>query len=310
MKQNSTTAVVLWRAGLAAGLLILAPFKTSNAKTTYGLKNASCTGWGAGLCTGDNAAERFGYSSTYGNYSCIWTDATPPPIKGVTASFYWAGYGAGTLPVITLNGTNMNAGLSIPSVPVCGTGNGITQTASFPLSAYNVGASNTIIFSDPSSAYIILSTYTGTNLGTDVQVLITLNTGSSISTPTAGGFTNATAPLISWVPFPSATSYQLQIDTVPFFNDGGVGGALITQTINGTTGYILSGTAPQLLTNAVTYYGRVQALNGPATGVWSYISDFTVDNTAPPAPTLNSPINGVATPTQTPTFNWTAVVLP
>lgn len=301
MKRNSTNISRWVHPALVAGLLIAVPAESVKAKATYGLTNASCTGWTPNPCT---LTQDRGTSISNAVMNCTWTDSTTPTIKSVAATFNWIYYAATVLPTVTLNGVLMATGLAVPPNDASCTSVEFTQTATFPSSAYVNGGINTISFTNPQPSYMIMNPNALT--GANNLVLITVNNGPSISTPTPSGFVSSTTPTISWLPLGTATSYQLQIDTVPFFND--VGGALITKTILGTTFYTLSGAAPELLTNAVTYYGRVQPLGGTLQGIWSYISDFTVYTVVPPAPTLVTPINGASTPSQTPTFNWNPVV--
>ena len=100
---------------------------------------------------------------------------------------------------------------------------------------------------------------------------------------------------------PGATSYRLEIDDTPFFN----GSNLINKIVTGTS-YTLSGTAPEPRTNGVSYYMRLTAQEGIFAGQ-SDITDFTVDTTAPSAPSLTSPADNATGLSQTPTFNWTSV---
>lgn len=168
-------------------------------------------------------------------------------------------------------------------------------------SAYNNNAStkSVVIDASPGCQYTF---WTITKLAntTDPMFRVAVVPLPGVSTPTTGGFTNITLPTISWAPLSGSTSYQLQIHTDPFFN-----APYVSQTVLGTTQYTL--TAGQILTNGVSYYARVRALGGAAGGFWSYVTDFTVAQTAPAAPTTVAPAANANVPVQTPTFNWSAV---
>jgi hypothetical protein len=164
-----------------------------------------------------------------------------------------------------------------------------------PIPNYNIGGSNTITFTHaPASKFFFHSG----NFNATVTYV------EGVSTPTAGGFINSTTPLLSWVPLQDATSYQLQIDDTPFFDGAGL---INKDPILGTTSYTLTGTPPELLSNGQTYYARFRALGGTYATLWSGRTDFTVDTTAPPAPTLNSPADQSTSATETPTLNWSPV---
>lgn len=158
---------------------------------------------------------------------------------------------------------------------------------------YNTGGINTITFTRTTADNMSF-------LSGNFSATVTY----SASTPAASGFTNSVIPLISWLPLTGATSYQLQIDGTPFFDGTGL---INKNPILDTTYYILNNISPEVLSNGQTYYTRFRALGGPWETKWSPISDFTVDTTPPPAPTLTSPADQSTSATETPTLNWSPV---
>jgi hypothetical protein len=137
--------------------------------------------------------------------------------------------------------------------------------------------------------------------GQTVRVTITVNRNIITSPSNAFGFSSTTTPTITWVSFGGATSYKLQVDDTGLFNP-----PLFEKTGLTATSYTLSGAGAELLTNGITYYARVQAENGSDTGVNKPV-DFTVDTTAPPAPTLTYPAANATITTTKPKFDWSPV---
>ena len=111
-------------------------------------------------------------------------------------------------------------------------------------------------------------------------------------------FTNTTSPTIAWNTVSGASSYRMQLGTDPLFLS-----PLSDQTV-GTNSADVSG-----LSNASSYYVRVKATNGNYFDRWGPTATFTVDTTAPTAPTLITPGDDSDTHpaigTQTPAFDWT-----
>ena len=128
--------------------------------------------------------------------------------------------------------------------------------------------------------------------------------GARIISPSQAGFANTTTPTIIWGAGPGNTSFELQIDVVPFFYS-----PVLDKTGLSGTSYTLAG--GEALTNAITYYARIRGEQGNTT--WGFSSppntyiDFTIDNTPPSIPAFVTPPYYSTTTTQLPTFNWSPV---
>lgn len=114
--------------------------------------------------------------------------------------------------------------------------------------------------------------------------------------PASGMLSNDPASFIlSWQMLFSATRYRLQVDNNNF---SGTSFLLDTQIPN--TSYSFIPTVDGI------YQWRVKAENDTASSLFSAISTFTLDRTAPAAPTLASPVNN-ASNTSPVTFQWNGV---
>jgi hypothetical protein len=113
-------------------------------------------------------------------------------------------------------------------------------------------------------------------------------------------FTNSTTPTVSWAAGSGASNYWLQVANDPLFTAGS-----IVYENNNVTG---TSQATSALSNGGSYYARVKANNGNHQ-FWGPVASFTVDTTAPTAPTLLTPGDASQTHpsvgTQTPEFDWT-----
>jgi hypothetical protein len=201
--------------------------------------------------------------------------------------------GTGSVPV-TVNGTAAG-NINTTNSACCGFS--LTPGSLVITSAYNsASTAKTVSLGNASNDLVTL---TGLNNTTDPMFRITVTLLPGVSTPSAGGFTNSLAPTLSWASLAAAT-YQVQLSVDPFFSP-----ASVMDTTTGTNSIVV---APAL-TNGVSYYARVRALSGIDNGAWSYITDFTVAQTAPTTPVLVSPPNPSNVSAQTPTFNWNPVTL-
>jgi hypothetical protein len=106
-------------------------------------------------------------------------------------------------------------------------------------------------------------------------------------------------PRFLWNHASGATSYQLQVATVPNFsalvrNDSGI--TALSRTVN------------SVLTPNNEYYWRVRGWNSLGAGPWSEISAFTTVLSIPIAPTLLSPVAfATGVPADSPTLSWSEV---
>ncbi len=108
--------------------------------------------------------------------------------------------------------------------------------------------------------------------------------------------TGSTTPTLTWTASSGASSYTVQVSTISTFAT-----TVVNQSLT-TTSY----TTPAL-SNATTYYWRVNAANAGGTSAWSGTWSFATPTlTVPAAPVLLSPANGATTDTTTPTLTWNA----
>jgi hypothetical protein len=120
--------------------------------------------------------------------------------------------------------------------------------------------------------------------------------------PDNGARTNDTTPDLDWADVSdlSGVTYSLQVSTSSAFST----------TVVNVTGLTTSAYTTATLA-AGTKYWRVKAIDGAGNGsVWSATWSFTIDTTAPTAPTLVSPTNGATINTATPSLDWSDVTDP
>ncbi len=109
--------------------------------------------------------------------------------------------------------------------------------------------------------------------------------------PANGATGVSLTPTVNWNAAAGATSYDVHFGTVS--------PPPLATNITGTS------YTPGTLSAGTVYYWQVVAKNGSgstASAIWS----FTTQGSAPPAPVLISPANGVAGVSLTPTVNWSA----
>ena len=165
------------------------------------------------------------------------------------------------------------------------------QMASYPLPMADFNGDGQLDF----VMYRIFSDVGFSNSGR-VWVVSGALTAAKVTAPFL--FTNNTAPTIAWTAVSGAANYQMQLGTDPFFLS-----TVSDQTV-GTNSASVSG-----LSSGSSYYVRVRATNGNYPNRWGPTANFTVDTTAPTAPTLLTPGDASDTHppvgTQTPSFDWT-----
>lgn len=127
-----------------------------------------------------------------------------------------------------------------------------------------------------------------------VYAVSTANPAPKITSP--GLFTKVTDPTVTWTSVSGASTYHIQVDDDPSF-----GSPLYDEDVVATS-KDLSG-----LANGESYYVHVRSTDGNFTRYGAILS-FTVDTTAPTAPTLYQPGDATGTHpavgTQTPEFDW------
>lgn len=287
MKIKNKTLKNLLTSLCAALLLILGAVReTRCAGNTYDLLegNFSWSSWSTqvGCGSNDRASNSFPASAT-ANYN---DTSNPLAISSVTLHFLPTVWGAGD-PRIYVNGIQ---------VPFTYWQNCVVVLQSVDITRYyKPGKSNQVQYyrGEAGGMWTAIADMGG-NVRTRIDV-----TYNKITAPL--GFSSMTAPTITWASYGGATSYEIQIDTTALYNP-----PLITKT--GLTGnsYTLTGAGAELLTNGITYYARIRAENGSDTTVQPPM-DFTVDNTAPPAPALAYPPSGATVTTKNPKFDWSPV---
>ncbi|MBK9602334.1 MAG: hypothetical protein IPO36_10905 [Anaerolineales bacterium] len=119
----------------------------------------------------------------------------------------------------------------------------------------------------------------------------------ALTTPAASAVTNDSTPDFVWASVVSGDTYQLEISNATTF-------ATKQQTFSGAPG-VLTYTATNIPDGLWYWHVRAVNVNGVA-GAWSAYRSFTVDTTAPVAPTLSSPANA-ASVIGTAAFSWTSV---
>ena len=152
--------------------------------------------------------------------------------------------------------------------------------------------------------------------GSGYQAILTMTYtdvvfGSTITQPAQASFVSTTTPTITWANSGATAyaTYNLQISSEAFF----IGSGLINKTGLAALTYKLNGSGNEALANGQGYYTRVICEAGGAQT--SYINDFSVELSSPPAPTLTSPgTDYPAQPevigTQKPRFDWGTVTAP
>ena len=262
-----------------------------------------------------NATTSSTFTFTRDSPNVVWTggtnDGCAVGVKyGATATLTFAdSYGGSPVTVQTAHNASCNAvpvtvnGTAVASFPsgACSCGSSGVETPMTITAAYNNNSNTkTIVFNGGSGYYFWTLTLAANTTDPMFKIVETLLPG--VSTPTPAGFTNQVLPNFSWASL-AATSYELQISSDPFFNSPMVADA------TGITAISYQLTVANQLVVGASYYTRLKATGGPSSGMWSYITDFTVATTVPSTPQLVSPPNPSNVSSQTPTFNWNPVTL-
>ncbi|MHA1346348.1 MAG: hypothetical protein ACTSU7_12740 [Candidatus Heimdallarchaeaceae archaeon] len=137
-------------------------------------------------------------------------------------------------------------------------------------------------------AYSATRTFTIDTIGPSAPTLVG---------PTHNTYTTDTTPYLDWNVAATAVSYQVQVDTSISFS------APVVDTTTANSYY----TTPTLTEDS--YYWRVRSKDSADNwGSWSSSWSFTIDTTAPSAPTLKSPENSFETNDDTPYLDWREVL--
>ena len=117
-----------------------------------------------------------------------------------------------------------------------------------------------------------------------------------LKSPSNGEYLTDDTPLLEWYNPASAVGYWIQVDT-----DSGFTTAIVDTTTSNN--YY---TTPALSDD--TYYWRVRAKDALDNwGAWSSTRSFIVDTTAPAAPVLANPVDGLVYNDNTPYLDWMEV---
>ncbi|MCX6132225.1 MAG: DUF5050 domain-containing protein [Ignavibacteriales bacterium] len=118
-----------------------------------------------------------------------------------------------------------------------------------------------------------------------------------LSSPADGAQGQSTNPSFSWLSVNGATSYQLQVSSTSSFST-----LVVDQSFLATPSFTVTG-----LSNGLTYYWRVRAANAGGPGPFSSTRSFVTIPLSPPAPLLNTPLDGAQKVSASPTLTWYAV---
>jgi hypothetical protein len=118
-----------------------------------------------------------------------------------------------------------------------------------------------------------------------------------LKTPGDGSYTTAVKPVFSWAGVGGVLEYKLQVD-----DDAGFASPVIDMTRPPSTSY-----TPAIPLAYGKYYWRMQVRTATGWGNWTPVYAFTVTTALPVAPVLVSPVAGLITNDDTPTFSWNAV---
>ena len=102
------------------------------------------------------------------------------------------------------------------------------------------------------------------------------------------------SPTLNWNASAGAASYTIQVSTDPAF----------ATTAWDSSGVTITSVSLSGLTKSTLYHWRVNAQNVVGTSDWSTVWSFTTITSAPPAPTLASPVNGSIGVAVDPTLTW------
>ena len=149
----------------------------------------------------------------------------------------------------------------------------------------------TVTLSNPANASLSDNQGVGTIIDDDLCPPLLIS-------PSNGALTSDNTPTFVWQVATGAAMYRIQVSDSATF-----GNLVVDAAVNPVT---YTPAAP--LADNVTYYWRVQALDGGGqSSLWSEVWSFTVDMARLRAPLLSLPKDRSNTPDQTPTFSWGSV---
>jgi len=267
---------------------------TATSRTVPGLGYSTSYYWHV---SATNAAGPSGWSSTW----AFTTESAPlqPPPPPTLASPSNGAIGISTSPTLSWNASSgaTSYQLQVSTVPNFSTTvlnqSGITST-SYPVT----GLAN-------STTYYWRVNATGPGGTSSWSATWSFTTQAppppppapTLLSPANGATGVSTSPTLSWNASSGATSYRLQVSTVPNFST-----TVLNQSGITSTSYVVTG-----LSNSTGYYWRANASNGYGTSAWSEVWSFiTVSAAGLPPPTLLSPANGATGVSASPTLSWNA----
>ena len=118
-----------------------------------------------------------------------------------------------------------------------------------------------------------------------------------LTSPSNGVVDQALSLVVSWGSVGTATTYGVQVST----------GSTFAALVSDQKGLTAPSATAGGLANSMTYYWRANASNGGGTSDWSLLWSFTTIMTAPAAPVLTSPSNGVIDQALSLVVSWSSV---
>ena len=164
------------------------------------------------------------------------------------------------------------SGVAIQTIPVT-TGTTTNQTGNYTLSNitpgnYQVTASKTGY--NPASTTVNASAGNTETADMMMAVIVTAPTPPALASPLNGGTNISSSPEMRWIMSQNAMSYNIQVSATNTFSD--IVSAL--NVSNGTSITIIG------LDYSITYYWRVQGVNGSVTSSWSDVWSFSTEQFA------------------------------
>lgn len=229
------------------------------------------------------ATDRYDRFASFSNFGAI-VDLLAPGV-GITSDYYTS-----NTAVVSMSGTSMAAPHVAGAAAVYLAANpGATpaQVQTGLIASATGGLVTSVPYGTPNR---LLYSMTSTTV-------VTPPTAPTLLSPANGAASMVSPVTVSWNASTGASSYRVQVSTVPEFTT-------LTADRPGlaTTSTSLSGLAA-----STTYHWRVNAENSTGTSAWSAVRSFTTAAGARPnAPTLASPVNGANNVPRTATLRWNA----
>ena len=283
---------------------------------TYDIASTSCSGGWSAAC---GAMIHWMCSSASCVQTCPFTDTAPTgALVPVSATMYWNTFysASGNNMTVRLNGNIIYGPAAATTITACDASAVVARTTTIAPAYIVKGGANSYTFTTNADAWSGISpgpNMNGYNVQPIIRTVVTYaDISSTVTAPAQASFVSTATPTFTWATTGSAAAtFNLQVSSEAFF----VGTGLINKNLGAVTSYKLTGTSPEVLVNGQGYYARVRVTNGFAGDPWSYVNDFSVELSSPPAPVLTSPgTDYPAQPevigTQKPRFDWGLVTAP